>query len=181
VNALVRVIHIIDPITMWAGRIFAFLIVPLMLGLVFEVFSRYLFRAPTVWAYDTTYMLYGTLFMLGAAYTLYRGGHIRTDMIYRTLSARKQGLLDALLYLFFFFPGMVFVLLAGWDYAYRSWITAEVAGASPWRPPIYPFKSVIPLAAILLLFQGLSEFLKSVYAVVRGEWPPEHHVEELAV
>jgi TRAP-type mannitol/chloroaromatic compound transport system permease small subunit len=177
---LLRAIRVIDTFTDWSGKIFAFLVLPLTAGLVYEVFSRYLFRDPTVWAYDVTYMLYGTLFMLGAAFTLYRGGHIRTDIFYRTWSARRQGTVDAALYLFFFFPGIIFFLLAGWEYAERSWIAGELAAASPWRPPMYPFKTVIPVAAVLLLIQGTSEFLKSLYAAMTGEWPAEHHEEEAA-
>jgi TRAP-type mannitol/chloroaromatic compound transport system permease small subunit len=180
-KAVLRVVDLIDAFTKWVGWFFAFLVVPLMGGLVYEVFSRYVFHAPTIWAYDLTYMLYGSLFMLGAAYTLYRGGHIRTDFLYRSWSARQQGLADALLYLLFYFPGMIFFLIAGWDYAHRSWITAETAAASPWRPPVYPFKTVLPVTAILLLVQGVSELLKSIYAAVQGEWPPEHHETEAAV
>lgn len=180
-RGLLRVIRAIDAFTKVTGRVVSFLIVPLMLALVVEVFSRYFLKSPTIWAYDVTYMLYGSFYMLGAAYTLYRGGHIRTDMLYRGLSARGQGLLDGALYVFLFFPGMIFFLLAGWDYAARSWLTAETAAASPWRPIVYPFKTVIPVTAVLLLLQGVSELLKCVYAVARGQWPAEHHEEEAVV
>jgi TRAP-type mannitol/chloroaromatic compound transport system permease small subunit len=180
-KAVLQVVDVIDAFTKWTGWICAFLVVPLMGGLVYEVFARYLFFAPTVWAYDVTYMLYGTLFMLGSAYTLLQGGHIRTDIFYRSWSARRQGLVDALLYILFYFPGMIFFLVAGWDYAYRSWITAETAAYSPWRPPLYPFKTVIPVAATLMLIQGVSELLKSLYAAVEGKWPAEHHETEVVV
>ena len=178
---LLRIIHLIDPFTLWTGRIFAFLIVPLMLGLVYEVFARYLFGAPTVWAYDVTYMMYGALFMLGASYALYQGAHIRTDILYRTWSPRTQGLADAALYIFFYYPGIIFFLLAGWDYASRSYLVNEQAAVSPWRPYIWPFKMILPITAILLLIQGLSELLKSIYAAITGEWPPEHHEKEVVV
>lgn len=173
-NGVLKIVRVIDRFTEITGKAVAFLVLPLVGGLVYEAFSRYLFNAPTDWAFDTTYMLYGTLFMLGAAYTLLKGGHIRTDLIYRNLSPRQQGAIDAALYLFLFFPGMIFFLLAGWDYAYRSWITGETAAVSPWRPPIYPFKTVIPLAAVLLLIQGVSELLKSLYAARYNRWPAEH-------
>ncbi len=178
-DILLKLSRAIDRWTRWTGHVVAWLVVFLTLGLVYEVFSRYLFNRPTVWAYDVTYMLYGTLFMLGSAFTLYKGGHIRTDILYRSFSPRIQGIIDATLYLAFFFPGMVFFFFAGWDYAYRSWLTGELAGYSPWRPPIYPFKTVIPLAAALLTIQGISEFIKSLYAALTGSWPGEHRPEEL--
>jgi TRAP-type mannitol/chloroaromatic compound transport system permease small subunit len=164
---VVRTIRTIDAISMWSGRIFGWLIVPLIGTMVYEIAARYLLR-PTLWAYDTSYMLYGSMFMLGAAYTLYRGGHIRADFFYRLWPARVQGAVDALFYLLFFFPGVGLFLWAGMDFAWTSWIARERIVASSWMPPIYPLKSILPLAAALLLLQGVSEFLKSVYAVVRG-------------
>ena len=165
-----QVIKVIDSITDFIGKLVAWLVVPLVGGLVYEVFARYLFHAPTIWAYDVTYMLYGSLFMLGSAYTLYKKGHIRTDILYRSWPVKWQGAVDTILYLLFYFPGIFLFLLAGWDYAARAWATQEAASVSPWRPPIYPFKTVIPVTAALLLFQGISEFLKSTYAAFRGEW-----------
>lgn len=154
----------------WSGQIFCWLIVPMIGGLTYEVLARYAFNAPTIWAYDVTYMLYGAHFMLGATYTLYKGGHIRTDIFYGKWSPRTQGLIDAGLYLLFFFPGIFFFFRSGWIEALYSISIGETSDASPWRPPLYPFKTVIPATAVLLLIQGLSEFLKSVYAVRRGRW-----------
>lgn len=164
-----RLVRAIDTFTEWSGRLFAWLIVPLVGGLVFEVLARYLFAAPTEWAYDLTYMLYGSIFMLGAAYALLKGSHIRTDLVYQSLPVRWQGVIDASSYLIFFFPGLIFFLLAGWDFALRSWLIQEVSNASPWRPVIFPFKTIIPIAVVLLIIQGVSEFIKSTYAAVRGE------------
>jgi len=170
-EGFLKVVQVIDGISIKSGKVFAWLSIPLVGGLVYEVFARYAFHAPTDWAYDVTYMLYGTLFMMGAAYTLYKKGHIRTDLLYNNFSVRTQGIIDASFYLFFFFPGMILFLVAGWEYAVRSWMMKEAASMSPWHPPIYPFKTVIPMAAILLIFQGISEFIKSLYAVIRKEWP----------
>lgn len=180
-TSAMRLVRAIDAFTNAIGKVVGFFIVFLTLALCFEAFSRYLFGAPTIWAYDVTYILSGSLFMLGAAYCLLYGGHIRTDMIYRTLSPRRQGLMDAVLYLVFFFPGMFFFLLAGYEYAYRSFLGGEQAAVSPWRPIIWPFKALLPITAILLMIQGVSEFLKSVYAAVEGVWPPEHHEAEDAL
>ena len=153
-----------------SGKIFFILIFPMAGGAAYEVVARYAFGAPTIWAYDVTYMLYGSHFMLGATYCLYKKGHIRTDLIYEKLSARWQGWIDAVLYLFLFFPGMIFFFRAGWIEALHSWDILEKSQATAWYPPLYPFKTVIPFTAVLLMIQGVSEFLKSVYAALRGEW-----------
>lgn len=159
------VIRVIDRISDWSGRIVCWMIIPLVGSLAYEVFARYLFGAPTEWAYDISYMLYGSFFMLGAGYALFRGGHIRTDMLYQNWSPRTQGTVDALCYLFLFFPAMLFLLWMGGQEAWHAWEIGERSDASPWRPILYPFKAVIPVTAIMLLAQGLSEFLKSVYAM----------------
>jgi len=166
-----RVAQALDSVGKWSGRLVAWLVIPMMGGLVFEVFSRRFFGAPTVWAYDITYMLYGSMFTLGAAYTLLQKGHIRTDLFYNRFPPRLQGVIDGVLYLLFFFPGVAFFLWAGWDEAWHSWQIREKSDASPWRPPLYPFKMALPVALGLLLIQGVSEFLKSLYAIVRGRWP----------
>lgn len=166
--ALVRVVRVIDTISEWSGWIFCWLILPLMLGTTYEVIARYAFNAPTVWAYDTSYMLYGSHFMLGAAYTLLKGGHIRTDIFYQNWSPRTQGLVDALLYLLLFFPGMIFFFWMGGQEGWHSWSIGERSDASPWRPIVYPLKLVIPVAALLILVQGVSEFIKSAHLALRG-------------
>ncbi len=166
--SLLRIIRAVDAFSDRTGRLVAWCIVPLFAGLTYEVVSRYGFDAPTEWAFDVTYMLYGTHFMLGAAYTLLRGAHIRTDMFYEKFSFRTKGWVDALGYLVFFFPAMVFLFVAGWDAFLVSWRMVERSEISPWRPVIYPFKGVIPLTALLLLVQGVSEFLKSLHMALTG-------------
>lgn len=166
--ALVALVRGIDRIAIWSGWLFCWLAIPLVFGLTYEVLARYAFHAPTVWAFDVTYMLYGSHFMLGAAYTLYKGGHIRTDVFYQNWSIRTRGTVDAVLYLFFFFPGMAFFFWMGLQEALHSIDIREVSDQSPWRPPLYPFKTVIPIAAVLVIVQGISEFLKAAYAAVKG-------------
>lgn len=167
-KALVAIVRAIDGLALWSGRLFCWLVIPLVAGLTYEVIARYVLHAPTIWAYDVAYMLYGSHFMLGAAYTLYRGGHIRTDIFYQNWSVRKRGAVDALLYLFLFFPGIALFFWMGLQEALQSWDIREVSDASPWRPIIYPFKAVIPIALLLLMVQGVSEFLKSAYAALQG-------------
>jgi TRAP-type mannitol/chloroaromatic compound transport system permease small subunit len=166
--ALVAFVRTVDGIAIWSGWLFCWLAIPLVGGLTYEVFARYAFHAPTIWAFDMTYMLYGSHFMLGAAYALYKGAHIRTDVFYQNWSYRTRGTVDAILYLFFFFPGMVFFFWMGLQEALHAIDIREVSDQSPWRPPLYPFKTVIPIAAALLIIQGSSEFAKAAYAALRG-------------
>jgi TRAP-type mannitol/chloroaromatic compound transport system permease small subunit len=166
--ALMATIRTVDRFTDWTGTIVSWLSVPLVAAVAYEVISRYVFNAPTIWAFDATYMLYGTLFMLGAAYALHKGAHIRTDFFWEQFSIRKKGLIDALSYLLFFFPGFIALLVISWNeflYAYRI---NELSDQTPWRPVLWPFKGMVPLACLLLLIQGVSEFLKSLYMARTG-------------
>jgi len=170
-KALTMIIRLIDTyVGELSGKIFMLMIFPMVAGSTYEVIARYVFNAPTKWAYDTSYMLYGSHFMLGATYCLYKKGHIRTDVFYEKLSVRWQGWLDAVLYIFFFFPGMILFFWFGSIEALHSWEILEESVLSPWRPPLYPFKTVIPVASALLMIQGISELLKSLYAATRGRW-----------
>lgn len=161
-----KLIHILDSISDRSGKIFSWLIMVLLLEVTYEVFARSFFNAPTTWSYDMTYMLYGTHFMIGTAFTLLKKEHIRMDMVYDKFSDRGKGILDAVIYLFFFFPGLIFFFWAALDSAIYSWSVLESSDATPWRPAIYPFKSVLPVAILLLMLQVVSEFLKSARAAL---------------
>ena len=165
---LLRTIRIIDTFTEWSGKTIAWMIIPMVVGVTWEVIARYGFNAPTLWAFDMTYMLYGSLFMLGAAYALLRGAHIRTDFFWEKFSDRTKGVIDAVAYVCFFFPALLVLLWVGWGEFSHSFGLRETSEQTAWRPPIYPFKGVVPLAALLLLIQGVSEFLKSLYAARTG-------------
>jgi TRAP-type mannitol/chloroaromatic compound transport system permease small subunit len=165
---LVAVVRFVDTVSEWSGWLFCWLIIPLVAGTTYEVIVRYLFNAPTIWAYDLSYMLYGSHFMLGAGYTLLRGGHIRTDIFYQNWSPQTRARVDALLYLFLFFPGMLFFFWMGTQEALQSWSIGERSDASPWRPVVYPLKMALAVGAFMVLFQGISEFIKSAYMAVRG-------------
>jgi TRAP-type mannitol/chloroaromatic compound transport system permease small subunit len=167
-TAVVSLVRVIDTISEWSGWIFAWMMVPLMLGTTYEVIVRYAFNAPTIWAYDLSYMLYGAHFMLGAAYTLLKGGHIRTDIFYQKWSTRTQGWVDFLLYLFLFFPGMIFFCWMGTQEGLHSLQIWERSDASPWRPVVWPLKMVLPVTAMLILIQGVSELIKSLHMALRG-------------
>src|SRR5688500_15046153 len=138
------------------------------LAVTWGVWARHVFRAPTIWAFDVTYMLYGTHFMVGTAYTLMRVGHVRTDMLYANWSIRRQNWVDAVGYLFFFFPAMILLFYFGWQEFHHSWSIGETSDASPCRPIVYPFKAVIARTAAVLLLQRTDELLHSMYAIRTG-------------
>lgn len=172
-TGLVGVIRIIDAISNWSGRIVAWLILPLIAVMSYEITVRYLLH-PTLWAYDLSYMLYGAMFMLGTAYTLRRGAHIRTDFLYQEWPVKVQAAVDGACYVLLFFPGIALFLWISSDFAWRSWLQNERSAGSAWMPVIYPLKAVIPAGAALLLLQGVAELLKCIYALRTGKWLGEH-------
>ena len=165
---LIRAVNVIDKFTDTTGTWVAWLNVPLVLAVAWEVASRYAFDAPTIWSFDVTYMLYGTIFMLGAAYALHKGAHIRTDFFFEKWSIRTRGTIDAVAYLVFFFPSILVFGWVGWTEGYYAFTIGETSEQTPWRPILWPFKMVVPLACLLLLIQGVSETIKSLYAARLG-------------
>jgi TRAP-type mannitol/chloroaromatic compound transport system permease small subunit len=164
----IRLVRIIDQFTDTTGTWVAWLNVPLVAAVAYEVLARYLFNAPTIWSFDVTYMLYGTIFMLGSAYALHKGAHIRTDFFFEKWSIRTRGMIDSIAFIVFFFPSIfVFLLVSGAEgwYAFEIGETSE---QTPWRPILWPFKWVVPLTCLLLLIQGVSETIKCVYAARWG-------------
>lgn len=157
----------IDTTTKWVAGAAAWMVPLLILELVYDTAARYLFNAPTAWSYDISYMLYGGIFMLGAAHTLRIDRHVRIETFYGKLTQRGKAWVDGLGYLLCFFPAVGSLLYFSSGFAWRSWKMLEVSGESMWQPPIYPFKSLLPLAAALLLLQGVSEFLRCVRILVR--------------
>jgi len=167
-SGLLKTTRVIDSFSEYSGKAVAMLIFPLVFGLTWEAISRYLLNAPTFWAYDLSYMLYSALFMLGAHFALLRGAHIRTDMLWEKFSDRTKGLIDASAYVFFVFPGMILLFYASVDEAWASFIMWERSEQTAWRPIIWPFKGLVPLTAVLILIQAVSELLKSLYAARTG-------------
>jgi TRAP-type mannitol/chloroaromatic compound transport system permease small subunit len=164
----IRLVRIIDKFTDTTGNLVAWLNVPLVLAVTWEVFARYAFNSPTIWSFDVTYMLYGTIFMLGAAYALHKGAHIRTDFFFEKWSIRTKGMIDSVAYIVFFFPGIIAFFLVGVTEGWYAFQIGEVSEQTPWRPILWPFKWVIPIACLLLLIQGVSETIKSFYAARTG-------------
>jgi TRAP-type mannitol/chloroaromatic compound transport system permease small subunit len=158
----------IDRFTDVIGLGVAWLNVPLVLAVAYEVIARYFFHAPTIWVFDVTYMLYGTIFMLGAAYALHKGAHIRTDFFFENWSARTKGVIDSVAYLALFFPSLIVFLIVSADEGWYAFRINETSEQTPWRPILWPFKMVVPLTCLLLMIQGVSEVIKSLHAALTG-------------
>jgi TRAP-type mannitol/chloroaromatic compound transport system permease small subunit len=172
-------IRFADRLSAWFGKAFGWLIMLMTFGVSYEVLVRYVFNKPTPWSLDVSFIMYGTLFMMGGAYTLSRGGHVRGDFLYRTWAPRRQALVDLVLYIFFFFPGILALTLTGLKYSSRSWGYSEVSINSPAGIPIYQFKSVMVAAGILLLIQGLAQVFRCILCMRDGYWTEaEEDVEE---
>ncbi len=177
-----RLLHGIDRISTWSGKAFAWLVILLMLVVSIEVFKRYILNEPTAWIFDLDSMLYGTLFMMCGAYTLAQDGHVRGDFLYCNMKPRMQAALDLSLYLLFFIPGMLALIHSGYFYAADSWRIAEHSNITANGPPVYHFKSVIPIAGALVMLQGLAEMVRCVMCLRTGEWPDRlKDVEEIDV
>jgi TRAP-type mannitol/chloroaromatic compound transport system permease small subunit len=175
-------LNAIDQLSYWSGRAFAWLIVAATLVISVEVFKRYILNAPTAWIFDLNSMLYGTLFMMCGAYTLAQSGHVRADFVYGRLSPRAQAALDLALYFLFFIPGILALIYAGYGYAAESWLIREHSTVTAEGPPVYHFKSVIPVAGTLVMVQGLAEIVRCVLCLRTGAWPARlEDVEEIDV
>jgi TRAP-type mannitol/chloroaromatic compound transport system permease small subunit len=173
-------IWLADRISLWFGKAFAWSIIIMSVGMGYEVVVRYLFGAPTSWAFDLSYMMYGSMFMMGGAYALSRDAHVRADFIYRLLRPRTQAALEFVLYFFFFFPGIVALIVAGGKYAVRSVGYLEVSVMSPANVPIFHFKVIMAVAGTLLLIQGIARVFRCIICMRQGYWPPlPQDVEEL--
>ena len=172
----------IDRISTFVGHCFAWLVVGLTGLIGYEVFSRYVLNNPHAWAFDAQIMLYGTMFMMAGAYTLAKNGHVRGDILYGFLKPRTQAIFDLILYIVFFIPGVVALASAGYSFAADSWRILEHSSITADGPPLYPFKTILPIAGVFLLLQGLVEIFRCIVCIKQGEWPSrEQDVEEVDV
>ncbi len=175
-----RLIYSIDQLSKTVGHAFAWCIVILTLGTCWEVFVRYAMNDPTSWAFDLSYMMYGAVFYMAGAYTLSRGGHVRADMFYRKWSEPTQAKVELFLYLIFFFPGILALVVAGSAYGIESMRIREVSVNSPAGMPIWPLKMMICVGALMIAIQGFAEVLRCIVCLREGQWPERlHDVEEL--
>ena len=162
---------LIDKVSTWIGQFFSWLIVALTFMISWEVFSRYVLDSPHAWAFDVMSMMYGSLFMMAGAYTLSKNGHVRGDVLYGFFPPRLQAWLDLTLYIVFFIPGVVALAYAGYGFAAESWAINEHSNVTADGPPIYPFKTILPIAGAFLLAQGLVEIVRCIVCIKQGEWP----------
>jgi TRAP-type mannitol/chloroaromatic compound transport system permease small subunit len=177
---MTRFLHFIDSLSAWVGKSFGWLILVLTLGTSYEVFVRYVLRAPTTWAFDFSYITYGALFLMAGAYTLSRNAHVRGDVIYRLWPARMQACIDLTLYIIFYLPAVLALIYAGWTFAKMSIQFNEVSIFSPAGVPVFPLKALIPVAGLFLLIQGIAEIIRCILCIRQGFWPRRlHDVEEL--
>jgi TRAP-type mannitol/chloroaromatic compound transport system permease small subunit len=172
----------VDRLSTWVGHAFSFFIVALTLHVTWEVFRRYVLDSPRAWAFDVMIYFYGALFMMAGAYTLAKNGHVRGDILYGFFRPRTQATIDLILYIVFFLPGVFALTYAGYFYAEESWRINEHSTITYEGPPLYPFKTVIPLAGAILLLQGVVEIIRCVICLKQGYWPSrEQDVEEVDV
>jgi len=177
-----KLLLFVDKVSIWVGRAFSWLIVGLTALISWEVFSRYALDHPHAWAFDVMIQMYGTLFMMAGAYTLAQNGHVRGDVVYGFFTPRVQATLDLTLYIVFFIPGVIALVWAGYTYAAESWAINEHSNITSEGPPVYPFKTVIPLAGAFVLVQGIVEIIRCIICLKQGEWPSrEEDVVEVDV
>ena len=167
---MTSLIHAIESLSVWIGRAFGWCILILTLSVAYEVFMRYVLNAPTVWVFDMMVQMYGALFLMAGPYALAQDSHVRGDVLYRLFPVRWQARIDFVLYLLFFFPGMLALFWYGWEIAADSWRYKEVSWNSPARIQIYFFKTLIPVAGALLIAQGVAEILRCWCAMRSGVW-----------
>jgi TRAP-type mannitol/chloroaromatic compound transport system permease small subunit len=177
-----KLLIFVDKVSTWIGHAFSWLILALTFLISWEVFSRYVLNRPNPWTFDLMIMMYGAAFMMAGAYTLAKNGHVRGDVLYGFFPPRLQAALDLALYFLFFIPGVAALIWAGYTFAEESWAINETSNITANGPPLYPFKTVIPIAGIFLLAQGLVEIVRCVICLHTGEWPSrEQDVEEVDV
>ena len=175
-----RFIRGVDVLSKTVGHAFAWCIIILTLGTSYEVFVRYVLNNPTSWAFDFSYLMYGALFFMAGAYTLSRNGHVRGDFIYRMWPQRGQAVIELVLYILFFFPGVLALMYSGWLYGIDAAKIQEVSVNSPAGIPVWQLKLLIPFGAGLLALQGVAEVLRCIVCLRDGQWPARlHDVEEL--
>ena len=167
---MISIIHAIERLSIWIGRSFGWCILILTLSVAYEVFVRYVINAPTVWAFDMMVQMYGALFLVAGPYALAQDTPVRADVVYRFLQPRWQALVDIILYILFFFPGMLALFWFGWEIASDSWRYKEVSWNSPARIQIYFFKTLIPLAGGLFIVQGVAECMRCYLAMKNNRW-----------
>jgi TRAP-type mannitol/chloroaromatic compound transport system permease small subunit len=166
--AFYALIRLIDRFNDAIGKVVSLGMLFLVASISYECFSRYLFNSPTIWVFETNYMVNGSAFMLGCAYALLKGAHVRTDIFWDGFSERKKGLVDFCSYLLLFYPTMVLFFAISADDAWFAHQLGERSEQTPWRPLLWPFRAAVPAMALLMMVQGISETLKAWFQLRTG-------------
>lgn len=163
-----KVLSLIDRITGSVGVIAAWLVVPLVLATAYEVFTRYALNAPTVWAFEIGYMMMGSHFLLGAAYTLREGSHVRVDLIDNFVSPKVTAGIRTAGYLFLLLPCLLWLSWGLWEYFDTAWVKNETSGHSSWNPVVWPYRLVFLISFLVLTLQVVGEIIKG-FQIVSGK------------
>ncbi len=164
-----KVVAACDRVSDWSGKTVSWLIFPLMFTITYEVIMRYGFSAPTVWAFDTGYMLGGAMVSLGMGYVLLQKGHVRVDILYDKFSSRVKLIIDFFLTAILFFPMMAIFIYTSWQYFLLSWTRGERSGYGIWEPTLVPFRFVILAAWAILALAGVSWFIRTTISLFKGK------------
>jgi TRAP-type mannitol/chloroaromatic compound transport system permease small subunit len=164
-----RILKVVDTMSEWSGSSARWFCVALVVVGSLDTFMRYAVNAPTIWAYETSSMLGGSIYALGWAYAHLHKSHIRVDIFFSRLSERGQAIADIICSALFFFPLMGVLIYKAWFWALRAWARGEVMMESYWYPPAGPFRTVIAIGITLLLLQGLVKLIRDIhFAAGRG-------------
>ena len=175
-----NIIHALDSLSIFTGKTVAWLYIPMVAALVFEVVMRYAFHAPTIRSMDVAVTLYAINFMISSPYCLQTGGHIRMDFFYNNWSVRRKATMDLIMYILFYFPVHIVFLYVGFEFFWESFTTGERSIMSPWMPLLWPMKIAIPISLVIMLTQGISEVIKCWFRRKTGEnlWSTEEVLED---
>jgi TRAP-type mannitol/chloroaromatic compound transport system permease small subunit len=164
-----KIVKLIDKISEWTGALSAWIVIPLMVVVMIEVFMRHVLNAPTVWGYDVLWMLFSAQFLLGGAFTLLRGGHIRIDIVYGCLSERAKQIYDIINILIVILPPAILLTWAGIAFAADAWISGEKLSTTNWFFPAGPSKTLIPIGFFLLSLQCVAEIIRNINELKKGK------------
>ena len=163
------ILRVVDSISEWTGKAVRWLCVALVLVMTYEVTMRYVFDAPTMWAYETSVMIGGSIFVLGLAYVHRHRGHIRVDVFYEHLSPKGKAIIDVIFASLFLFPLLIILIDASVSYMWRAWLIGEKSVETYWYPPAAPFRTAVAIGFCLFLLQCLAQFVRDLYLLVRNK------------
>ena len=163
-----RVLRYIDKLSGWIAAPVIWFALGLSIVVVMDVVMRYVFRAPTVWAYEISWMLFSAQWLLGFAYAHREGAHVRVDFLFNRLPPRGKAIFDACFFLFLLLPLCFAAVRYGIDWMTYSWAIKEKSALTMWSPPVYPIKTVMVVGLFFLGLQGLAIFIRNLIIAING-------------